>query len=253
MHMHKKKQTNNTTTTIAVQIKNNQQQQQQQQSLAARRLILLRHAHSSSQQQHPSLKDHDRPLTKAGRTDAAKVSKILQQMGWIPQLILSSDSARTRETLKIMQDHVHALLDAIVYFIPSFYSIAAMDGQTADHLQRVICEHARDPDIHTVILGGNLGWHECALMISSYLIHLRTCNYFLLDSLGQSFLEFCNSSSCAFDSTGLRRNKLCSSSAPPSVSTAKSVSEFLSEIAPPATALVCSELLLLQCFFPAGF
>lgn len=35
------------------------------------------------------LVDHDRPLSKAGQDDAIKVSQKLQQLGWIPQLILS--------------------------------------------------------------------------------------------------------------------------------------------------------------------
>lgn len=33
--------------------------------------------------------DHDRPLSKAGQADAKIVSQKLQQLGWIPQLILS--------------------------------------------------------------------------------------------------------------------------------------------------------------------
>lgn len=33
--------------------------------------------------------DHDRPLSKAGETDAIKVTYKLQQLGWIPELILS--------------------------------------------------------------------------------------------------------------------------------------------------------------------
>lgn len=33
--------------------------------------------------------DHDRPLNKSGQADAVKVSRKLQQLGWIPELILS--------------------------------------------------------------------------------------------------------------------------------------------------------------------
>ncbi|XP_062162558.1 uncharacterized protein At3g52155, chloroplastic isoform X2 [Alnus glutinosa] len=113
-----------------------------------RRLILLRHAESSWE--YPSLRDHDRPLSKAGQDDAVIVSQKLQQLGWIPELILSSDAVRTRETLKIMQEQVRGFLEAEVRFISSFYSIAAMDGQTADHLQHVICRHSKD-EILTVI------------------------------------------------------------------------------------------------------
>ncbi|XP_028095453.1 uncharacterized protein LOC114295427 isoform X2 [Camellia sinensis] len=53
----------------------------------ARRLILLRHAKSSWDDR--SLRDHDRPLSKAGQADAIEVSHKLQQLGWIPELILS--------------------------------------------------------------------------------------------------------------------------------------------------------------------
>lgn len=113
-----------------------------------RRLILLRHAKSSWEDR--SLKDHDRPLSKAGETDVIQVTYKLQQLGWIPGLILSSDARRTRQTLKIMQDQVQAFLEAEIHFISSFYSVAAMDGQTADHIQQAICRYARD-EILTVM------------------------------------------------------------------------------------------------------
>ncbi|XP_043688766.1 uncharacterized protein At3g52155, chloroplastic isoform X2 [Telopea speciosissima] len=113
-----------------------------------RRLILLRHAESSWEDR--TLRDHERPLSKAGRVDAISVSHKLQQLGWIPELILSSDAARTRETLKIMQEQVRGFLEAEVHLFSSFYSIAAMDGQTAEHIQKAVCEYSRD-EILTVI------------------------------------------------------------------------------------------------------
>ncbi|KAK6154572.1 hypothetical protein DH2020_008820 [Rehmannia glutinosa] len=58
-----------------------------QRESAARRLILLRHAKSSWENR--SLRDHDRPLSKSGRADAVKLSQKLEQLGWIPELILS--------------------------------------------------------------------------------------------------------------------------------------------------------------------
>ncbi|KAK9156466.1 hypothetical protein Sjap_003946 [Stephania japonica] len=181
--MHKKKKSS--VQAAIVQIKKDEQE-----SLApARRLILLRHAHSTSSQQHPSLKDHDRPLSKVGRTDAAKLSKKLEHMGWIPQLILSSDAARTRETLKIMQDHVRALLDAIVYFIPSFYSISAMDGQTAHHLQQAVIAYPKDHMSGVWCMGHNRGWEEAASMFSGSSVELKTCNAALLEASGKSWEE----------------------------------------------------------------
>ncbi|THF97825.1 hypothetical protein TEA_010643 [Camellia sinensis var. sinensis] len=87
---------------------------------------------------------------KAGQADAIAVSHKLQQLGWIPELILSSDAVRTKETLKTMQEQVRGFLEAEVHFISSFYSIAAMDGQTAEHLQHAICKFSRD-EILTVM------------------------------------------------------------------------------------------------------
>lgn len=57
---------------------------------------------------------------------------------------------RTRETLQIMQEQVESFLEAEVHFFSSFYSIAAMDGQTAEHLQKAICKYSRD-EILTVM------------------------------------------------------------------------------------------------------
>lgn len=49
-----------------------------------------------------------------------------------------------------MQEQVSGFSEAEVHFISSFYSIAAMDGQTAEHLQQVICNYSRD-EIVTVM------------------------------------------------------------------------------------------------------
>uniref|UniRef100_A0A7N0UEF3 Uncharacterized protein n=1 Tax=Kalanchoe fedtschenkoi TaxID=63787 RepID=A0A7N0UEF3_KALFE len=153
----------------------------------SRRLILLRHAKSSWDDR--SLRDHDRPLSKAGRADAVTVSQKLQQLGWIPELILSSDALRTRETLKIMQEQVRGFLEAEVHFIPSFYSIAAMDGQTADHLQRAVCKFSRDEVLTVMCMGHNRGWEEAASMLSGASVELKTCNAALLEAFGNSWEE----------------------------------------------------------------
>ncbi|XP_004486399.1 uncharacterized protein At3g52155, chloroplastic [Cicer arietinum] len=152
-----------------------------------RRLILLRHADSSWE--HPSLRDHDRPLSKSGKEDAVKVSLKIQQLGWIPELILSSDAARTKETLKIMQEQVKELLEAEVHFVSSFYSIAAMDGQTAEHLQNVICRYSRDEILTVMCMGHNKGWEEAASMFCGASVELKTCNAALLETAGKSWNE----------------------------------------------------------------
>lgn len=50
----------------------------------------------------PELEDHDRVLAERGRTDAARVGQYLQQEGLVPDLVLCSSAARTRQTLEVM-------------------------------------------------------------------------------------------------------------------------------------------------------
>ncbi|KAL8143603.1 hypothetical protein V2J09_016635 [Rumex salicifolius] len=152
-----------------------------------RRLILLRHADSSWED--PSLRDHDRPLSKAGRDDAVSVSLNLQKIGWVPELILSSNAFRTRETLLIMQQHVKNFLEAEVHFISSFYSVAAMDGQTAEHLQKHICQFSRNDILTVMCMGHNKGWQEAATMFTGTSIELKTCHAALLEAPGRSWEE----------------------------------------------------------------
>ncbi|CAL9109584.1 unnamed protein product [Musa acuminata var. zebrina] len=152
-----------------------------------RRLILLRHADSRIGDRFT--KDHDRPISKVGRKDAISISSKLQQLGWIPELVLSSDSTRTKETLQIMQEHAQGFSEAEVYFVPSFYSIAAMDGQTAEHLQKAICEYSRDEILTVMCMGHNRGWEEAASMLSGATVELKTCNAALLEATGNSWDE----------------------------------------------------------------
>eukprot|EP00250_Pteridium_aquilinum_P013746 c21549_g1_i1 orf=424-1200(-) len=152
-----------------------------------RRLILLRHGKSSWADS--SVKDHDRPLNEHGRSASASLGSKLRLVGWLPDLILCSDSVRTRETLDVMKECIPEFGDAEVHFLGSFYSVAAMDGQTAQHLQETICKYARD-DIRTVMcMGHNRGWEEAASILSGLSIELKTANAALLKTFGSSWQE----------------------------------------------------------------
>lgn len=56
----------------------------------------MRHAKSSWD--NPGLSDHDRPLNERGKTNAPQIGKELTKAGLIPDLVLCSDSRRTKET-----------------------------------------------------------------------------------------------------------------------------------------------------------
>lgn len=59
-------------------------------------LFLLRHGKSSWRD--TSLDDFDRPLKKRGRRDARNVGLLLRDLGWVPDVILSSSANRAQAT-----------------------------------------------------------------------------------------------------------------------------------------------------------
>lgn len=77
------------------------------------RLILMRHAKSSWED--PSEEDHDRPLSKRGRAGADALGTWLRARGYLPDEILCSSAARTRETCDRLA------LDAPAQHLPSLY------------------------------------------------------------------------------------------------------------------------------------
>ena len=64
------------------------------------RLILMRHAKSSWDS--PGLDDHERPLNGRGCRSAKAIGAWLNDHGYLPDLVLSSDAERTRETWGIV-------------------------------------------------------------------------------------------------------------------------------------------------------
>lgn len=60
-----------------------------------RRLLLMRHAKAEWPE---GVSDHDRPLSSRGRSDARATGEWLAEAGWVPDLIVSSDALRTRQT-----------------------------------------------------------------------------------------------------------------------------------------------------------
>src|SRR5476651_2658867 len=65
-----------------------------------KRLYLLRHAKAVPAD--PALEDHDRALAVRGMHDAGALARYMRKNGFIPELILSSSSARTRQTTDLV-------------------------------------------------------------------------------------------------------------------------------------------------------
>ena len=68
------------------------------------RLILLRHA--KAERLSSGGTDHDRALTNSGRKDSAAAGKLIAERGEKVDLVLSSDSRRTRETWDGAAPHI---------------------------------------------------------------------------------------------------------------------------------------------------
>ena len=64
-----------------------------------------------------------------------QVAEKLAERGWLPDLIVSSDSTRTKQTLETMADAHPAFAAADTLLRGSLYTVAALDGQTRKHLQ----------------------------------------------------------------------------------------------------------------------
>ena len=68
------------------------------------RLLFLRHA--TAERTRPGAPDHERPLSEAGRADAAAIGEAMAERGERPDLVLCSTSQRTRQTWDILHSEV---------------------------------------------------------------------------------------------------------------------------------------------------
>ena len=136
-----------------------------------KKLILMRHAKSSWKSNATC--DHGRPLNKRGKRDAPLIAKRIQYANWVPELVLSSDSARTTETWQGMAPIFDPCPEVI--YIHGLYH-----GSLTD-IQKAICNV--DDKVQTVlVLGHNPGWESALLWLSGEDHDLTTANAALLSS-----------------------------------------------------------------------
>lgn len=120
-----------------------------------KRLILLRHAKAVPIA--PDLEDHDRVLADRGRSDAVRMGQYLHEEGLLPDLVLCSSAARTRQTLEVMLAEwgtapvVRELNDL---YLARWLSII-------NHVRQV-----REPAATLMIVGHNPGLEECARVLA---------------------------------------------------------------------------------------
>jgi phosphohistidine phosphatase SixA len=102
----------------------------------------------------------------------------LTDLGWVPDLILSSDSQRTQETYEAMSD---GFADEVpVEFHRSMYHAG---------LQAILHEAPGVPDdVNTLmVLGHNPGWEEVVERLSDEFATMKTASAALLEGQGDSW------------------------------------------------------------------
>ena len=125
-----------------------------------RRLMLARHAKSSWDDF--GLADHDRPLNARGREAATLVGEAMSEGGYIPDVVYSSTSVRTRETWGLLEPHFGGRPEA--EFLPELYlaSPRAVLGiiQSAPPDARSLMVLGHNPSTHAVAAGLSRSGHH---------------------------------------------------------------------------------------------
>ncbi len=76
-------------------------------------ICLFRHAKSSWK--YPKLDDFERPLNKRGRRNAPLMGQVLHEIGFYPDLIISSPASRAAITARIVAMELNYSLEQIQY------------------------------------------------------------------------------------------------------------------------------------------
>lgn len=119
-------------------------------------LYLLRHA--KAQKAVPGEDDLDRPLIKRGREAATELEAWFKGKKVLPDVILCSPSARTRETLEIVQPALGA---------PKIVFDAALYGASPQALRAMIGRLHREVNA-VLIVGHNPGIEELAVGLAGH-------------------------------------------------------------------------------------
>ena len=118
-------------------------------------LYLLRHAKAAPYA--ASGEDHDRPLSDKGRLRAGLIADYMQRAGLDPQIVLTSTSLRTLETVEELKP---ALPPAVqIKALPQLYLADARD---------ILNEiwSLDDSESQALLVGHNPGFHELAFSLA---------------------------------------------------------------------------------------
>ena len=143
-----------------------------------RQLIVMRHAKSSWAS--PSLSDHERPLNERGMRDAPRVAQRLTELQWQPQVVISSDARRTRQTAKLMlsvwEEGIESQFLASLYLAGPKELLPAVSSVSAE-VESLL------------VLGHNPGWSHVVHRLTGTEVVLKTATAALLHAECDSWEE----------------------------------------------------------------
>ncbi|MCA9706374.1 MAG: histidine phosphatase family protein [Myxococcales bacterium] len=153
-----------------------------------RRLILLRHAKSDWNTDAQT--DHERPINERGRKAAPRVAERLRTLGWVPQVVCSSDATRTRQTWARMQAVLGG--EPQVSFARALYLAGPPEIRAAIGSLPVGVETA-------LVLGHNPGWEDAVYALTGVRVRMTTCNAALMHLRAESWADAAARSDWAFE------------------------------------------------------
>lgn len=132
---------------------------------ASRLLIVMRHAKSSWENANAT--DHQRPLNDQGRTAAPKMARWLDEHGWLPDSIVSSNAQRTVETAELLLSTWGKAID--IAYTQRLYLAPA---------EAYLAEASRFPDsVHCgMLIGHNPGVSILVGKVAEEIDHMPTCS-----------------------------------------------------------------------------
>ena len=141
-------------------------------------LILMRHAKSSWD--FHNLSDHERPLNKRGRNDAKKMGSHLLRLNLQPQVVISSDSQRTKETVTLLCSQLSRR--PLLLFLPSLYHASL--GAIQEAMEFIHPNTGR-----IMLVGHNPGWSETHTWLTGIPVEFKTATVSISTNESKSWQE----------------------------------------------------------------
>jgi len=137
------------------------------------RLIIMRHGEAGNDAQ----RDFERQLTARGVKAVEEAAKRMHSLGWIPDIIISSDAQRTKQTSLVTEK---ILCELTSKNIPIQYQNAFYLGRSKDVESFLLTRSKNHAESTICLIGHNPTWSMLASIMADDLISMSPANAVLL-------------------------------------------------------------------------